>query len=143
MKLIIDANIVFSAILNSKSKIANILINSKNKYQFIAPEFLRHEIKSHYSKISKITGFSISEIYELEYQIYRQITFISEEQLNSKIWQYAYEIGKQIDEKDVVYIAFAKYFKCKIWTGDKKLMIGLKKHGIHNFISTNDLIQVK
>jgi len=140
VKLVIDANIVFSAILNSKSKIADILINSKDKHQFIAPEFLRHEIKSHYSKISKITGYSLGEIIELEFQVCREITFISEEQISFKIWNYAFEIAKHIDEKDVVYIALAKYFKCKIWTGDKKLMLGLKKQGIKNYINTNDLI---
>ena len=140
MKLIIDANIVFSAILNSKSKIADILIKSDSKYQFIAPEFLRHEIKSHYSKISKISKYTFAEIAELEFQICREINFISEDQISQKIWNQAYTIGHKIDEKDIVYIAFSKYFKCKIWTGDKKLINGLKKLGLSNFISTNELI---
>ncbi len=141
MKLIIDANSVFSAILNSKSKIADILINSKGKHKFIAPEFLRHEIKSHYSEISKISKYTYAEIEELEFQICREIDFISEEQIGKKIWDQAVSIGQKIDEKDIVYIAFSKYFKCKIWTGDKKLMIGLKKNNLSNFISTEQLIQ--
>jgi len=132
---------VFSAILNPKSKIADILVNSKSKYEFIAPEFLRFEIRSHYSKIAKISKYSFQEIGEVEFQVCREINFISEEQINSKIWEYAYSISKKIDEKDTVYTAFARYFKCKIWTGDKKLVNGLKKQGLTNFITSNELIQ--
>jgi len=139
VKLIVDANIVFSAILNSKSNIADILINSQGKHQFIAPEFLRFELRSHYSKIAKISKYTFEEIGELEFQICREITFISEDQINKKMWEAANAIGSKIDEKDIPYIAFSKQFKCKIWTGDKKLINGLRKHKLSNFITTQEL----
>jgi predicted nucleic acid-binding protein len=41
VKIIVDANIIFSGILNSNGKIGDLLINSKDVLQFIAPEFLR------------------------------------------------------------------------------------------------------
>ena len=44
MNLIVDANIVFSGILNSNGKIGDLLINSTSVFEYIAPEFLRHEI---------------------------------------------------------------------------------------------------
>jgi len=44
VRLIVDANIVFSGIINSKGKIGDLLINSKNKFDFIAPDFLWNEI---------------------------------------------------------------------------------------------------
>jgi len=34
MKIIVDTNIVFSAILNSNSRIGKILLNSKEHFQF-------------------------------------------------------------------------------------------------------------
>lgn len=34
MKIIVDTNIVFSAILNSNSRIGKILLNSKNTFSF-------------------------------------------------------------------------------------------------------------
>jgi predicted nucleic acid-binding protein len=40
VKIIVDANIVFSGILNSNGKIGDLLINSKGRFNFIAPEFL-------------------------------------------------------------------------------------------------------
>ena len=46
MKIIVDANIVFSGILNTNGKIGDLLINSKKQFEFIAPDFLRTEITS-------------------------------------------------------------------------------------------------
>lgn len=77
MKIIIDANIVFSGILNTNSKIGDLLINSKKRFGFIAPEFLRAEIRKLYPKIIKVSGFTLEQIQEAEFQIYKDITFIS------------------------------------------------------------------
>ncbi len=79
MKLIVDANIVFSGILNSNGKIGDLLINSRRSLTFIAPNFLRSEIFRHHSRLSKISGMNLDQIREAEYQIYKDITFISEE----------------------------------------------------------------
>ncbi|TZF85013.1 hypothetical protein FW774_08590 [Pedobacter sp. BS3] len=56
MRLIVDANIVFSGILNTNSKIGDLLINSKPYFTFIAPGFLRTEIRNHYPRLVKIQG---------------------------------------------------------------------------------------
>lgn len=37
MKVIVDANIVFSALLNTNGKIGDLLLNSNNLIEFIAP----------------------------------------------------------------------------------------------------------
>lgn len=57
MKFIVDANMVFSGILNTNGKIGDLLINSKLYFTFIAPiaaEFLRTEIRNHYARLVKI-----------------------------------------------------------------------------------------
>lgn len=125
MKLIVDANIVFSALLNTNGKIGDILIKSKTRFQFIAPDFLRVEIKKHYKKISKISGLTLDEIRESEFQIYHNIQFISEEQIPDKHWQSAINL------------------KCKIWSGDKELIKGLTKKGFTNFVTTNELFELR
>jgi len=54
VKVIVNANIVFSVILNSKGKIGDLLINSRKYLKFIAPDFLRIEIYKHYLSINVI-----------------------------------------------------------------------------------------
>lgn len=142
MKLIIDANIVFSAILNSNGKIGDILINGGKQFEFIAPEFLRHEIKSHYEKLIKISGLTIEEIQEAEFYIYKSINFISEEQINVCCWISSEKLVAEIDPNDILYIAYSKYFKCKIWSGDKALINGLKKKNFKKFITTKELFAI-
>ena len=139
MKLIVDANIVFSGILNTNSKIGDLLINSKQHFTFIAPDFLRNEIRSHYSKLRKISGLTLEQIQEAEFQIYKDITFISEEQIQITHWIAAEILVEGIDPKDTHYIAYSKHFRCKIWSGDKALIKGLKKKDFTNFISTETL----
>lgn len=143
MKIIVDANIVFSGILNSNGKIGDLLINSKRTFNFIAPEFLRYEIKDKYQKLQSISGLNIDQVMEAEYQICKDITFISEEQINQKYWKEAHNLVHDIDIKDIQYVAYAKQFKCKIWSGDKKLFKGLKEKGFVNMVTTEDVFELR
>jgi predicted nucleic acid-binding protein len=146
VRIIVDANIVFSGILRSDGKIGDILINSEGIFKFIAPDFLRIEIQRHHEKLIKISKLTIDQVLEAEFQICKSINFISDEQISKENWDYAEELVYDIDIKDVSYIAFSKQFKAKVWSGDKSLIKGLASKGFTNFISLNelwDLRQVK
>jgi predicted nucleic acid-binding protein len=143
MKIIVDANIVFSGILNSNGKIGDLLLNSRDFFSFIAPNFLRTEIYNHHEKLVKISNLTLEKIIESEYQICKSITFISEEQINAESWQFANELTRDIDPKDIIYIAYAKQFNCKLWTGDKKLINGLTQKNYHNILTTDNLFLLR
>jgi predicted nucleic acid-binding protein len=143
MKIVVDANIVFSGILNSNGKIGDLLINSYPFFSFIAPDFLRVEIFNHYEKLLEISNLTFGQLLESEYQIYKFITFISEEQIDEASWMFASKLVSDIDPKDIVYIAFAQQFDCKLWTGDKKLINGLALKNYQNTLTTEDLFLIK
>ena len=143
MKVIVDANIVFSGILNSNGKIGDLLINSKKHFDFIAPDFLRAEIYKHYPRLSEISGMTVEQVREAEFQICQDITFISEEQIKESIWMAAEKLVADIDPKDTHYVAYSKHFRCKIWSGDRRLIKGLAKKGVANFISTDELFSLR
>ena len=143
MKIIVDANIAFSGILNSNGKIGDLLINSKRYFNFISPDFLRYEITNKHQRLQKISGLSLEQIAEAEYQICKNITFISEEQIADRYWEEAKVLVSDIDENDLHYIAYSKQFKCKIWSGDKKLFKGLLSKGFTNLTNTEDLFQLR
>jgi predicted nucleic acid-binding protein len=75
MRIIVDTNIVFSAILNSNSKIGKILLNSKEHFQFYSCNYLRTEIQRHRSKLLKLTKLTESKLAELEGLVTHNITF--------------------------------------------------------------------
>lgn len=139
MRIVVDANIVFSALLNTKGKIGDILINHQRQFDFIAPDFLRMEISKYHNKLSKISGLAIKEILESEFQIFKSLKFISEEQISQTSWNKAIELVRDIDEKDAVYVALTIEFECNLWSGDKKLMNGLSKKLFDKFYNTDSL----
>ena len=123
MRIIVDANIVFSGILKSEGKIGDLLINSGNRFKFISPDFLRMEIRRHHDKLMKISKLTLEQVLEAEYQICKSINFISDEQINQANWEFAENLVFDIDIKDISYIAFSKQFKAKVWSGDKALIL--------------------
>ena len=143
MRIIVDANIIFSAILNTDGKIGDILLNSHNIFEFIAPRFLKEEIRKYHKKIVDISGYSNAELLEIEDKVYKPISFLSEVHIPLSIRVSSKHLVEDIDPKDVVYIAFAKYFRCKLWSGDKVLRKGLIKKGYINIISTEELYKIR
>lgn len=143
MRIIVDANIVFSAILKSDSKVGDLLINSNGIFKFITTDFLRIEIQKHHDKLMRISKLTMEQILESEYQIYKSINFIADEQIGKVAWDFAKKLVQEIDAKDIAYVAFSKQFKAKLWSGDKKLKMGLSQKGFTNFISTSELWDVR
>ena len=143
MNFIVDANMVFSGILNTNGKIGDLLINSQPYFTFIAPGFLRTEIRNHYPRLVEISGMTIEKVQEAEFHLYQDIHFISEEQIKISNWIAADTLVAEVDPKDTHYIAYSKEFNCKIWSGDKKLIKGLAPKGFTDFITTDELYKLR
>lgn len=141
MKIIVDANIVFSAILNTNSKIADILMNSDSFFEFIASDYLKSELTKYHKKISRLSKIQISEVEKVQDSVTKHIRFISEILIPSNIWVLAEDLCEDVDLKDTPYIAFSLFYNAKIWSGDKILQKGLALKGFTNFISINELIE--
>lgn len=139
MKIIIDTNIVFSAILNTNSKIAHILLYANPKIQFYSFDYLQIEILRHRDKLLKLTKLSNAELNELEDFITHNITFINENLLPKQLIKETELLLKDIDPFDVPFIALANHLSAKLWTGDKKLYNPLKEQNFKNIISTLEL----
>ena len=143
MKLIVDTNIVFSAILNIDSNIAQLLLNSGDKFQFYSCEFLRHEINTHKNKILKITRYSERNFLDIEYLVTKNITFINHYVIDSKKLERAKLLCQNIDIKDSPFVALSQHLKAKLWSGDKILCKGLKANNYKDVITTQELINLK
>jgi predicted nucleic acid-binding protein len=143
VNFIVDANIVFSAILNTNGKIGDILINSKGYFNFIAPDFLRAEIRKHHPRLAAISGMTLKQVRESERQVTEQIRFILLSKIRPVHWKSAHQLVINVDPKDTPYIACTKQFKCKLWSGDKKLMKGLTRKNFGDCISTDELFKLR
>jgi predicted nucleic acid-binding protein len=143
VKVIVDANIVFSAILNTNSKIADLLLNSENTFDFIAPDYLLSEIKKYHQKIGMLSKMSLEEIEKVQFRVLKPISFHSGFHIPESLWIKAEQYVLDIDPKDTPYLAFSFFYDCKIWSGDKILQKGLLLKGIEKVITTGELFQLR
>lgn len=138
-KLIVDSNIIFSAILNVNSRIGQILLTYDNVYNFYAPKYVRDEIWTHQQKLKKIAKLDDDEFLEVYELIVKNITILDHSIAGKSNYIKAFELCKDIDLDDIPFVAFSLYLKCKLWTGDKKLIKGLKKRNFNKIVTTSDL----
>ena len=139
MKIIVDTNIVFSAILNSNSRIGKILLNSKEHFQFFSCNYLQVEIYRHRNKLLKLTKLTEVQLSELESLVTRKITFIDERLIPNDLLIKTEIQLKSIDPNDTVFVALAKRLEGKLWTGDMRLYNGLKAKRFKDIILTSEL----
>ena len=76
MRLVVDTNIVISAIINDKGKIGELLLNKPIDVHFFSPGFLLEELNIHTKKILNITGYSESEFQQIQLLVTNNIEFI-------------------------------------------------------------------
>ncbi len=141
MKLVVDTNIVFSALLNSSGNIAKILLNTNKSVEFYSCDFLKDELNLHHKKIQKYTKLSVSQVNELIDLVCSKIIFIDERLLPTSSIKSGYDLVCDIDEKDLPFVAMSIHFKAFLWTGDKQLYNGLVKKNYKRVINTTSLLK--
>jgi len=132
MKLVVDANILFAALIKEGST-AELLIS--DKLQLFAPEFLFTEFVKYEELILKKTHRSREEFNQFLDLLKEQITIIPKKEIIPLINK-AEKISP--DTKDTVYLALAFALKSNIWSNDKRLKQGQEKITI---LSTEELIE--
>jgi predicted nucleic acid-binding protein len=138
-KIVIDSNIVFSALLNINSRIGQILINGSKYYEFYSPEYIRYEIIEHQEKIKRIGKLTDNEFIESYELIIRNLSILNHTIIPKKFYKTALELCNSVDVDDTAFVAITYYLKGKLWTGDKKLINGLKEKNYHRIITTEEL----
>jgi predicted nucleic acid-binding protein len=139
MKIIIDTNIIFSAILSSTGKIGQILIFGRKHIEFYAPNLVKAEVKRHREKLLHLSKFSDSDFEETRDDIFGCINFISEEQIPYEYWHQALPYVRETDIDDIAFVALSSFLDAPLWTGDKKLLRGLEATGFAKGLSTDML----
>lgn len=142
MKIVVDSNIVFSAILNTQSKIGQLIINGSRFFDFYTVGLLKDEIIDHKDKILHLTKFSQTQFEDTFQIIINRISFIDDILLTDSEINKATDLVREIDENDALFVALNNHLLANKWTGDKRLVNGLKEKGYLRIVSTNDLYDI-
>lgn len=117
MELVVDANILFAALIKD-SHTRHLLLSSSGT--FYIPEFFFEEMHKHINVLSKKTGLSKEAVKDLfdEFILTANIIPVPFSEFREHLKK-ATVISP--DKGDIPYFALALKIKCPIWSNDKKL----------------------
>ena len=142
MRIVVDTNIVFSAILNTNSKFSKIILQPKSKLNLYSTEQLEYELAEHWSKLKRLSKYSEIELHKVVTLITSKIKFINVELIPRTLFLKSEELTKDIDIDDTEFVALTEHIRGRLWTGDKELVKGLKRKKWDKIISTDELYKV-
>ena len=143
MKFVVDTNIAFSAVLNTESKIGDLIMNSHGILEFHACDTLRSELKKHRPKLLELSKTNDEQLNQSEYQITKCLEFTNEALIPFEFWVKGANLVRDVDMNDIAFVTLAEFLGIKLWTGDRELMKGLAKKGYTNFITTDELYKLR
>lgn len=143
MKFVVDTNIAFSAVLNTEGKIGDLIMNSNGVLEFYACDTLRTELKKHRPKLLELSKMSEEQLDQSIYQITNCLAFTNEALVPFEYWTKAAELVRDIDMDDIAFVTLAEFLGIKLWTGDRVLIKGLARKGYTNFITTDELSNLR
>jgi putative PIN family toxin of toxin-antitoxin system len=139
MNVVVDTNIIFSALISAKSIIPEIIFAPYNNFRFYTSEYLFDELEEHKSKLQKASKLTEKEINKAKVELFKYINIISLEIIPIAIWQQAKDLTFDIDPDDIPFVALSIYLDAYLWTGDKTLYNGLQDKGFNKILLTSTM----
>ncbi|MFH1401329.1 MAG: PIN domain-containing protein [Nanoarchaeota archaeon] len=133
MRLVIDANIVFSALIAAQKDTFRLLFDPR--LRLFAPQFLMEEIAGHIDLIEKKSGLPRRTLLMFIDVVSSVIQSIPQREYAGFL-DFARAITP--DPRDVDYLALALHLDCPVWSHDK----GLKLQTQVGIISTGMLLKM-
>jgi len=133
MELVIDANILMSALIATEGKTYDLIFN--DRIRLFSVDKLLEELEKYKSEILEKSGLSGYDFDIFVSLISSEIEFVSYSEINKFIPE-SEKISP--DSNDTEYFALALKLRCAIWSNDKKL----KNQDKVIVYSTNDLLKI-
>lgn len=137
MKIVVDSNIIFSALISGKEIYLEIL----QKHKAYIPDIVLFELLKYESRLIKKCKVKEDAFRMFTQLLFEVVTVIPKFAISSMNWQKAYELCKGVDEKDTPFVALSLELDAPLWTNDKKLSNGIKKKGFDRFITVDELLK--
>ena len=129
--IIVDTNILFSALLSNRSAFAEIIFMSG--HQFYVCEQVIVELFKHKEKIVRLSKLSDDDVIRLYHILLRRLTLYKEDLISREHLATAYALCQSIDPNDTHHVALTLELDGILWTGDNTLRRGLQRQGFEAF----------
>ncbi|MDO8140281.1 MAG: PIN domain-containing protein [Candidatus Brocadiales bacterium] len=136
MKIVVDSNIIFSALISGKE----IYLDIFKMNDVYMPDVVFSELNKYESHLVRKTKLNQTEFKMFVQMLFEEVAVIPKFAISVENWQNAYKICKNVDEKDTPFIALCFELGIPLWTNDKTLCEGIKL-GFDNFVTTEELLK--
>ena len=120
MKIVLDSNILFSALISAKE----LYIDIFRALEVYTPDFTFLEISKYQERIIKKTKTE-DEFTFFVRELFSEINVIPQLGISKASYKKAIKLCNDIDPKDAAYLALSIELDIPLWTNDKKLIEGL------------------
>ncbi|WP_153800142.1 PIN domain-containing protein [Foetidibacter luteolus] len=132
MTVIIDSNIIFSALLNKNSRIVKQLF--KPGFEYTSVNYVIYEIFNHKERLlsySKLKDEEQKEHFEL---IFAHIRLVPQSDISFRSYYLAHRLIAETDMDDIAFVALAFELNAPLWTNDLPVRKAIEKYnGIRLF----------
>lgn len=145
MNIVVDTNILFSVIITPKGSIAATIESIKNYHTIFISDFSFEELSKHKRRLIQLSKLSEIEVDKTIYFFEKDFNVVSSDLFSDNILIESYELVKDVDINDLPIVAAALLTKSLLFTGDKKLYIGLKQkkfESVYNNEELRELLQL-
>jgi predicted nucleic acid-binding protein len=138
MRVVIDTNILFSALLNSSNEIAKLITTKPEDCHYYMSDFTLVELNEHREKIKAISKQTDEKLSKTMQHYFQYMDIVGSGIISESSWNRAKQLVADIDPDDVVFVALTIFLDAYLWTGDKVLYSGLKSKGFFNVLLTSE-----
>ena len=137
MKVVLDSNIIFSALISGKELYLDIF----RALEIYVPDFIFLEI-SKYEKLIIKKRKIVDEFSFFVRELFTEITVIPKFGISIDNFNKAISLCADVDPKDTPYIALSIELDIPLWTNDKKLIQGLYCKDYKKIITTEEIFKL-
>ena len=139
MNIVVDTNIVFSALVGAGSVIPELIMSPFGSCRFYTSEVLLEELDRHKGKLQKVSRLTEREIDRAKTALFKYIAVIPPDTIPQAAWREAEYLTMDTDPDDIPFVALSIFLSAHLWTGDKALYNGLLRNGFSKVLLTPQL----
>lgn len=136
-KYITDANVIFSCLISGKE----VYLKLFSEYKIYLPDFALLEVQLYQAEILKKTKLSVEQLKEYSLNLFDKITVVPNLLISTRNYMLAFELCKEVDEKDTSYVALTLELDATLLSKDEELIDGLRARGFQKAISLKEFFK--
>ncbi len=137
MKIVLDSNILFSALISGKELYVDIFKSA----ECYVPDFIFTELSKYQEEIIKKTKLE-EEFTSFAKELFSAVTVIPRLAVSQESYGKALVLCNDIDPKDTAYVALSIELDIPLWSNDKKLIQGLINKGYEKIVTTDKIFEI-